>query len=82
MINFNGVLTDKSDFITPSNRALLYGDAVFETFKVVDNKILFGRSLFPFDVFYEDFEDENSNEFYIRISRRTNYFLNLEVEYC
>lgn len=41
MINFNGVLTDKSDFITPSNRALLYGDAVFETFKVVDNKILF-----------------------------------------
>jgi len=41
MINFNGVFTDKSDFITPSNRALLYGDAVFETFKVVDNKILF-----------------------------------------
>ena len=41
MINFNGVFTDKSDFITASNRALLYGDAVFETLKVVDNKILF-----------------------------------------
>lgn len=41
MINFKGVFTDKSDFITTSNRALLYGDAVFETFKVVDNKILF-----------------------------------------
>lgn len=41
MINFNGVFTDKPDFITASNRALLYGDAVFETLKVVDNKILF-----------------------------------------
>lgn len=41
MINFNGTLLDSDLQITVSNRSFLYGDGVFETLKVVDNKILF-----------------------------------------
>ena len=40
MINFNGVITNQSDQIK-YNRAFLYGDSVFETLKVINNKILF-----------------------------------------
>lgn len=41
MINFNGTLVDPSHNQLHNNRAFLFGDAVFETLKVVDNRILF-----------------------------------------
>lgn len=41
MINFNGQLIAASDSELYNNRAFLFGDAVFETLKVLDNKILF-----------------------------------------
>lgn len=40
MINFNGIITDQSDQIK-DNRAFLYGDSVFETLRIIDNKIVF-----------------------------------------
>lgn len=41
MINFNGKLIEDSKFITNENRGYKYGDALFETLKVVHGKILF-----------------------------------------
>lgn len=41
MVNFNGVLYESDLQLTISNRSFLYGDGVFETLKVVNNKILF-----------------------------------------
>lgn len=41
MINFNGELLENSSQNIENNRGFLFGDAVFETFKIVDNKILF-----------------------------------------
>lgn len=41
MINFNGTLQDTSNFFIENNRGFLFGDAIFETVKVVDNKVLF-----------------------------------------
>ena len=41
MINFNGNLIAQDDNILTQNRAFLYGDGVFETLKIVNNKILF-----------------------------------------
>src|SRR5690606_23715245 len=41
MINFNGQLIETSESELYDNRASLFGDAVFETLKVSDNKILF-----------------------------------------
>lgn len=42
MINFNGKLASQDQpLITTTNRALLYGDGIFETIKVVNNKLLF-----------------------------------------
>jgi len=41
MINSNGTLLPSTTEITNSNRGFLYGDAVFETLKVVNNKVLF-----------------------------------------
>ena len=41
MINFNGTIQDSTTVLTSQNRSFLYGDGVFETMKVVDNKILF-----------------------------------------
>lgn len=41
MINFNGTIVTEDANILTQNRAFLYGDAVFETVKVVDGKILF-----------------------------------------
>ena len=40
MINFNGNIV-ASDTDLTHNRAFLYGDGVFETLKIIDNKILF-----------------------------------------
>lgn len=41
MINFNGNIVAQSENILTQNRAFLYGDGVFETLKIVNNKILF-----------------------------------------
>ena len=41
MINFNGDLIPTSNNLLFNNRAFLYGDGVFETLKIVNNKILF-----------------------------------------
>jgi len=40
MINYNGTLQNTNSELT-NNRAFLYGDAVFETLKVVNNNVLF-----------------------------------------
>ncbi len=40
MINFNGLLYTEDSILT-QNRSFLYGDAVFETFKIVNSKIVF-----------------------------------------
>jgi len=41
MINYNGSLVEDSGIAVHQNRGFLYGDAVFETIKVLDNKVLF-----------------------------------------
>lgn len=41
MINFNGIIVSQDNNILTNNRAFLYGDAVFETVKIVNSKILF-----------------------------------------
>lgn len=41
MVNFNGDILDSELQLTFSNRSFLYGDGVFETLKIVDDKILF-----------------------------------------
>jgi branched-chain amino acid aminotransferase len=43
MINFNGTLAPEATTALHQNRAFLYGDAVFETFKILDGKILFAE---------------------------------------
>lgn len=41
MINFNGGLQDLDFHMSFANRSFLYGDGVFETLKIANNKILF-----------------------------------------
>lgn len=41
MVNFNGTITEYTQTHLADNRAFLYGDAVFETIKSLDGKILF-----------------------------------------
>jgi branched-chain amino acid aminotransferase len=41
MINFNGIIASLQSNLLVNNRAFLYGDGVFETLKIIDNKILF-----------------------------------------
>ena len=41
MINFNGNTTSSDTNLLVNNRAFLYGDGVFETLKIIDNRILF-----------------------------------------
>jgi branched-chain amino acid aminotransferase len=41
MINYNGQILSDTTTLSNSNRAFLYGDGVFETLKVVNNKILY-----------------------------------------
>lgn len=43
MINFNGQLVATSNANIENNRGFLYGDAVFETLKVLDGKVLFSE---------------------------------------
>jgi branched-chain amino acid aminotransferase len=41
MINFNGTITAAETNLLVNNRAFLYGDGVFESMKIVDQKVLF-----------------------------------------
>ena len=41
MVNFNGIIQDSELQLSVNNRSFLYGDGVFETLKIVNNKILF-----------------------------------------
>lgn len=41
MVNYNGNIQESSNFSIESNRGFLYGDAIFETIRVLDNKVLF-----------------------------------------
>lgn len=41
MINFNGTIVSQDSNVLTQNRAFLYGDGVFETVKIINNKILF-----------------------------------------
>ena len=41
MINFNGTIVSQDANILTQNRSFLYGDGVFETVKIINNKILF-----------------------------------------
>ena len=41
MVNYNGNIQENSTVLVESNRGFLYGDSVFETIKVLDNKVLF-----------------------------------------
>lgn len=41
MINYNGEIRSSDAKISNTNRAFLYGDGVFETLRIVNNKILF-----------------------------------------
>ena len=41
MVNFNGTIQESSKIVIESNRGFLVGDTVFETIKVVNNKVLF-----------------------------------------
>jgi branched-chain amino acid aminotransferase len=41
MINFNGNIVAQDSNVLTQNRAFLYGDGVFETLKIVNNKVLF-----------------------------------------
>lgn len=41
MLNYNGTLTESTGLEIETNRGFLYGDAIFDTIKVLDNKVLF-----------------------------------------
>jgi branched-chain amino acid aminotransferase len=41
MINFNGNIQETSTILIEENRGFLYGDSVFETLRIIDNKVLF-----------------------------------------
>ncbi len=43
MINYNGNLVPEAEIAIHNNRAFLFGDAVFETLKTLDGKILFAE---------------------------------------
>lgn len=43
MINFNGTIQDSSTTIIENNRGFLFGDAIFETVKVINNTVLFAE---------------------------------------
>ncbi|MEL4307718.1 aminotransferase class IV [Joostella sp. CR20] len=45
MVNFNGnIVANNTNFLNEENRALKYGDALFETIRVVNNKVFFWES--------------------------------------
>ena len=45
MINYKGKILSSETNLSNSNRGFLYGDGVFETLKIVNNKIFFLEKL-------------------------------------
>jgi branched-chain amino acid aminotransferase len=43
MINYNGTIQDSSLITIENNRGFLFGDAIFETIKVIDSQVLFAE---------------------------------------
>lgn len=43
MINYNGQIQESSQVLIDNNRGFLYGDSVFETLRVIQNKVLFSE---------------------------------------
>ncbi len=41
MVNFNGNIQQNSSILIENNRGFLFGDSIFETIKVLDNKVFF-----------------------------------------
>lgn len=41
MVNFNGNIQENSSISIENNRGFLFGDSIFETIKVLDNKCYF-----------------------------------------
>lgn len=41
MINFNGTIESSTNNLLFNNRAFLYGDGIFETVRIINNKVLF-----------------------------------------
>ena len=41
MVNYNGNIQENSSILIENNRGFLFGDSIFETIKVLDNKVLF-----------------------------------------
>lgn len=41
MVNFNGLLVSSQEQLWSNNRSFLYGDGIFETLKIVNQKVLF-----------------------------------------
>ena len=41
MVNFNGNIQENSSILIENNRGFLFGDSIFETIKVLNNKVLF-----------------------------------------
>lgn len=41
MVNFNGTIQDSSNLVIENNRGFLFGDSVFETMRIANNKVLF-----------------------------------------
>ena len=41
MVNFNGNIQESSSILIENNRGFLFGDSIFETIKVLNNKVLF-----------------------------------------
>ena len=80
MINFNGTITDQSDQLI-NNRAFLYGDSVFETLRIIDNKIVFWedhyfRLMSSMRIIRLDIPDDYTPDFF-----QKNIYINLGTQH-
>jgi branched-subunit amino acid aminotransferase/4-amino-4-deoxychorismate lyase len=62
----NGTIISEDATVLTKNRAFSYGDAVFETVKIINNKILFSEDHYLGNVCHAS--STNGNEFYNGIS--------------
>ena len=80
MINYNGNFNDES-FDDFNNRGFLYGDSIFETIKIIDNKIIFWeehylRLMSSMRILRIDIPNNYTPEFFEKEITKTN--LNLD----